>query len=119
MTVTVRAAVADSPDAEEVVDEAELLIKAYVQRLAAGDAAGLGDLGAPWYTGRREAAEELVADYGSVAARPVEATVADPVVPYLAHVDVRFTGGKRQTLYLTRGDGVWWVELGEDDPVHP
>ncbi|MFE5589938.1 hypothetical protein [Streptomyces sp. NPDC056549] len=119
VTVTVRPAESEYPEAEEVADEAELLIKAYVQRLAAGDAAGLADLGAPWYTGRRKAAEDLVADYRGVAEQPVVATVDDPVVPYLAVVDIRFTGGKGQTLYLSRADGVWWIELGEGDPAGP
>ncbi|WP_426361976.1 hypothetical protein [Streptomyces sp. E-08] len=119
VTVTVRPAESEYPDAEEVAGEAELLIRAYVQRLAAGDAAGLADLGAPWYTGRRKAAEDLVADYRAVAEQPVDAIVDDPAVPCLAVADILFTGGKRQTLYLTRADGVWWIELGEGDPVGP
>ncbi|MFE7511553.1 hypothetical protein ACFU8I_10060 [Streptomyces sp. NPDC057540] len=119
VTVTVRAAASDHPDAAEVAEETDLLIRASVQRLAAGDAAGLADLGAPWFTGRREAAEALVAEYRDVADQPVAATVADPVVPHLASVDLRFTGGERQRLYLSRADGVWWLELGEGDPVAP
>ncbi|MFE0645084.1 hypothetical protein ACFW2Y_26245 [Streptomyces sp. NPDC058877] len=119
VTVTVRPAPSDYPEAEEVAGEADLLIKAYVQRLLTGDVDDLAALGAPWFTNKEKAAEQLIADYRSVADEPLEATVADPVTPDLAVVELRFTGDKRQTLNLSRADGVWWLELGDGDPVKP
>ncbi|CAM5649301.1 hypothetical protein STANM337S_06538 [Streptomyces tanashiensis] len=119
VTVTVRPAQSDYPEAKEVAGEADLLIRAYVQRLLAGDSDGLAALGAPWFTNKQKAAKDFIADYRNVANKLVVATVADPVTPDLALVELRFTGGKRQTLNLSRADGVWWLELGEGDPDKP
>ncbi|MFF9011599.1 hypothetical protein ACF09C_01305 [Streptomyces sp. NPDC014870] len=119
VTVAVRPTQSDYPEAKQVAGEVDLLIKVYVQRLLAGDAEALAALGAPWFTNKEKAAEDLIAEYQSVADKPVVATVADPVTPDLASVELRFAEGKRQTLNLSRADGVWWVEVGEGDPVKP
>lgn len=117
--VMVRAEKSKYPDADEVAREAELIIKVYVQRLKSGDAADLARLGTPWYTGKEQAAKELISTYGTYAGAPVEAVVSDPVVPNLASVSLRFSGGKEQRLDLTRDDGVWWLDLGTGDPMNP
>ncbi|MEU0333503.1 hypothetical protein [Streptomyces sp. NPDC006193] len=118
--VTVHAVHSGGPEAGEVADDVDLLVKVYVQRLAAGDAAGLARIGAPWYSGRERAARRLIAEYGPHAGEPVAATVQDPAVPYLAGVELRFGDGRRQTLSLSRGhDDVWWLQLGDGDPVAP
>ncbi|WP_369197066.1 amidase domain-containing protein [Streptomyces djakartensis] len=51
------------------------------------------------------------------AGRPVQAVVADPVAPRLASVELRYGSESRQTLDLTRDDGVWWLAIGNGDPV--
>ncbi|MFJ9724643.1 hypothetical protein ACIRP3_18015 [Streptomyces sp. NPDC101209] len=118
--VAVDAATSQYPDARQVAGDVDLLVKVYVQRLQAGDAADLARIGAPWYSGREQAAQELIARYGARAAEPVEAVVQDPVVPYLAKVELRFSNGQRQTVDLSRDhDHVWWLQLGEGDPVAP
>ncbi|MFE5591187.1 hypothetical protein [Streptomyces sp. NPDC056549] len=119
MTVTVRPTQSVYPEAKEVAAEADLLIKAYVQRLITGDADDLAALGAPWLTNKQKAAEEAIADFQGVVDMPVEATVSDPVTPDLTSVELRFADGKRQTMPLTRADGVWWLELGEGASVKP
>ncbi|MGW5330541.1 hypothetical protein [Streptomyces sp. NPDC004014] len=44
----------------------------------------------------------------------------DPAVPNLADVELRFADGQRQTLQLSRDhDDVWWLQLGNGDPVAP
>ncbi|MEW1613452.1 MULTISPECIES: hypothetical protein [unclassified Streptomyces] len=45
--------------------------------------------------------------------------VNDPVVPKLASVDLRFADGSRQRVDLTQDEGVWWLALGDGDPVKP
>lgn len=118
--VTVNAAKSQYPDAKQVANDVNLLVKVYVQRLQAGDATDLARIGAPWYTGRTQAAQKLIARYGAHADEPVEAIVQDPVVPYLAKVELRYNDGRRQTVDLSRDhDHVWWLELGDGDPVAP
>ncbi|MBB1245099.1 hypothetical protein GL263_16200 [Streptomyces durbertensis] len=117
--VTVVPAKSPYPDVEPLARETERVIKVYVQRLLAGDAADLAAIGAPWYTGREEAARELISRHGAQAGEPVKAVVAEPVVDYLAYVSLRFADGSRQRIDLTRDKGVWWVQLGEGDPVRP
>jgi hypothetical protein len=115
--LTVRAATSTYPEAEEVAREAELLLQVYVQRLQDGDAKDLADIGAPWYTGREAAARDLIAKFGAQAGQPAEAVVGDPVTPGLASVELRYGSESRQTLDLTRDDGVWWLAIGNGDPV--
>ncbi|MFE1443612.1 hypothetical protein [Streptomyces sp. NPDC058739] len=117
--LTVRATTSTYPQAKEVAGEAELLLKVYVQRLRDGDAEDLADIGAPWYTGREAAARSLISTFGAQAGHPVEAVVADPVTPGLASVELRFKNESRQTLDLTRDNGVWWLAIGNGDPVKP
>ncbi|MER6473078.1 hypothetical protein [Streptomyces collinus] len=118
--VTVHAVKSEYPEAEKVAGDVDLLLKVYVQRLEAGDATDLAHLGAPWYTGRDRAAQRLIAHYGAHAGEPVEALVQDPAVPNLAAVELRFADGQRQTLQLSRDDDdVWWLQLGDGDPVAP
>ncbi len=119
VNVTVRAAESTYPEAKEVAREAELVLKVYVQRLREGDAADLAEIGAPWYTGREKAAQSLITKYGTQADKPVEAVVADPVTPDLATVKLRFSNGQQQVLDLTRDDDVWWLTMGNGDPVKP
>ncbi|MDK1472281.1 hypothetical protein QNO07_02375 [Streptomyces sp. 549] len=117
--VTVRPVESRYPDAKQVAQETELVIKVYLQRLRTGDAADLSRIGAPWYTGREQAARELISQYGPHAVEPVEAVVSDPVVPRLASADLRFADGSRQRIDLTKDKDVWWLALGEGDPVKP
>ncbi|MCM2388351.1 hypothetical protein [Streptomyces albipurpureus] len=117
--VTVRAEKSTYPDVDEVAREAELVIKAYVQRLESGDPVDIARLGTPWYTGKEQAAKELISRYGTHADAPVEAVVFDPVVPNQAAVSLQFAGGRQQRLDLTRDDGVWWLDLGTGDPMNP
>lgn len=117
--LTVRAAASDYPQADEVAREAELLLEVYVQRLQNGDADDLADIGAPWYTGREAAARDLISKFGAQARHPVQAVVADPVTPGLASVELRYGNDSSQTLDLTRDDGVWWLAIGDGDPVRP
>ncbi|MFC9888191.1 hypothetical protein [Streptomyces pilosus] len=117
--LTVRAATSAYPEAQEVAREAELLLEVYVQRLQDGDAEELADIGAPWYTGREAAARDLIAKYGAQAGDPVQAVVADPVTPGLVSVELRYGSKSRQTLDLTRDGGVWWLAIGNGDPVKP
>ncbi|MET9453119.1 hypothetical protein [Streptomyces cinerochromogenes] len=117
--VTVHAVTSDYPEAGELAGDVDPLLKVYVQRLAAGDATDLARLGAPWYTGRERAARQLISRYGAQAGEPVDALVRDPVVPYLAAVELRFGDGRRQEVRLTRDDHVWWLQLGDGDPVAP
>ncbi|MEW2131461.1 hypothetical protein [Streptomyces sp. NPDC005435] len=117
--VTVLAVKSGTPEAKEVAEDTDLLVKVYVQRLYAGDAADLARIGAPWYTGREQAAQELITRYGRHAGEPVEVTVHDPVVPELATVELRFGDGQRQTLHLSRDDDAWWLQLGDGDPEAP
>ncbi|MFJ9119067.1 hypothetical protein ACIRJO_26350 [Streptomyces sp. NPDC102394] len=120
VTVAVGAATSQYPDARQVAGDVDLLVKVYVQRLQAGDATDLARIGAPWYTGKEQAAQKLIARYGAQAAEPVEAIVEDPVVPSLAKIELCFSDGQRQTVYLSRDhDDVWWLQLGDGDPVAP
>ncbi|MGW3151258.1 MULTISPECIES: hypothetical protein [Streptomyces] len=118
--VSVRAVKSDYPDVEETADDVELLVKVYVQRLQAGDATDLARIGAPWYTGQERAAQKLITRYGAHAGEPVEAVVLDRGVPYLTSVKLRYNSGQKQTLELTRDHhDVWWVQLGNGDPMAP
>ncbi|MGW7197683.1 hypothetical protein [Streptomyces chryseus] len=117
--VTVRAAKSNYPEAKDVARETELVIKVYLQRLQEGDAAELAEIGAPWYTGREKAAQSLITKYGAQADKPVAAVISDPVTPELASVKLRFSDGQQQVLDLTRDDDVWWLTLGNGDPVKP
>ncbi|MGW2836159.1 hypothetical protein [Streptomyces sp. NPDC001286] len=118
--VTVHAVKSQYPDAKQVAGDVDLLVKAYVQRLEAGDATDLARIGAPWYAGRAQAAQKLITRYGVHADEPVEAVVQDPVVPYLAKVELHFSDGQQQTVDLSRDHGhVWWLQLGDGDPVAP
>ncbi|MFJ6723720.1 hypothetical protein ACIQPQ_02280 [Streptomyces sp. NPDC091281] len=119
MNVTVRPVDSNYPEAKVVARETEELLKVYVQRLRSGDADDLARLGVPWFTGKEGAARRLIAAHGAQAGMPVKAVVADPVAPGLASVDLRFADGSRQTLDLTRADGVWWAAMGEGDPMNP
>ncbi|MGW1067146.1 hypothetical protein ACWD4F_21835 [Streptomyces aureus] len=117
--VTVHTAKSDYPEVKGLADDVDQLVKVYIQRLAAGDAADLARIGAPWYTGRERAAQQLIDQYGAQAGEPVEALVQDPVVPNLAVVEIHFANGQRQALQLSRDDDVWWLQLGNGDPVAP
>jgi hypothetical protein len=118
--VTVSAVKGDTSAPQETADDVALLVKVYVQRLEAGDAADLARIGPPWYTGREKAAQRLITRYSTHASGPVEAIVQDPLVPYLAQVKLRFSDGQKQVLEFSRDhDDVWWVQLGEGDPVAP
>ncbi|MEV5007277.1 hypothetical protein [Streptomyces sp. NPDC055692] len=119
VNVTFRPVESTHPEAKEVADEVEPLVKVYVQRLQAGDAADLARIGAPWYTARERAAQGLISKYGAHAGEPVEAVVSDPVVPDLAAVELRFGDGQRQVVDLVRDNDVWWLELGNGDPMKP
>ncbi|MFJ6633540.1 hypothetical protein ACIQMR_19455 [Streptomyces sp. NPDC091376] len=119
VNVTVRPVESRYPEAEEVAREVELLVKVYVQRLQAGDASDLARIGAPWYTGKEGAARSLISRHGMHADEPVEAVVSDPVAPGLATVELRFRDGQRQMVDLTQNDDVWWLALGNGDPVKP
>ncbi|MFJ8350208.1 amidase domain-containing protein [Streptomyces sp. NPDC094153] len=120
VTVTVHAENSEYPDTQGTADDVDLLVKVYIQRLESGDASDLARIGAPWYTGRQRAAREMVDRYSAHAGGPVEAIVQEPVVPYLADVDLHFGDGQRQTLQLSRDhDDVWWLQLGEGDPTAP
>ncbi|MFJ6983817.1 MULTISPECIES: hypothetical protein [unclassified Streptomyces] len=119
MNVTVRPVDSDYPEVEVVARETEQVLKVYVQRLHHGDAEDLARVGVPWFTGKEGAARRLIAAHGAQAGKPVKAVVADPVTPGLASVELRFADGSRQTLDLTREDGVWWVAMGEGDPMKP
>ncbi|MDX3373147.1 hypothetical protein PV390_01905 [Streptomyces sp. ME02-6991-2A] len=61
----------------------------------------------------------MISQYGAQAGGPVEAVISGPVVPKLASVDLRFADGSRQRVDLTQDDGVWWLALGDGDPVKP
>ncbi|MFF0484992.1 hypothetical protein [Streptomyces sp. NPDC004435] len=117
--VDLRAAPSSDSEGKEVAEEAELLIKAYVQRLRIGDAEDLAALGAPWFTAKQQAAKVLIDQYGGKADKVVKATVADPVVPYLASVELKYADGTTQTVQLSRADEAWWLQLGSGDPVEP
>lgn len=117
--VTVHAVKSEYPEANELVGDVDPLVKVYVQRLEAGDSTELARIGAPWYTGRERAAQQLINRYGAYAGEPVEALVQDPVVPYLADVELRFGDGQRQVLHLTSDGDAWWLQLGHGDPVAP
>ncbi|MFF3454540.1 hypothetical protein ACFYXH_09425 [Streptomyces sp. NPDC002730] len=119
VVVTVRPVESRYPEAGEVAREVELLVKVYVQRLQAGDASDLARIGAPWYTDKERAAQGLISRYGTHADEPVEAVVSDPVTPGLAAVELRFGDGRRQVVDLTQDDDVWWLALGNGDPVKP
>ncbi|MFJ1602126.1 hypothetical protein ACIOHS_01910 [Streptomyces sp. NPDC088253] len=118
--VAVRAVKSEYPDVKETADDVEPLVKVYVQRLQAGDATDLARIGAPWYTGREPAAQKLITRYGAHAGEPVEAIVQDRGVPYLTSVKLRFSDGQKQVLELSRDHhDVWWLQLGDGDPVAP
>ncbi|EFG04895.1 hypothetical protein CRV15_34985 (plasmid) [Streptomyces clavuligerus] len=119
VTVEVRAENSRYPDTQETTEDVSELVKVYVQRLLAGDAGELAGIGAPWFTGRETQAGEWIRKYQRSADEPVRATVREPVVPYLAQVELRFDGGGEQVVELTRGDGTWWVVMGDGDPVKP
>ncbi|MEW2493359.1 hypothetical protein AB0942_07360 [Streptomyces nodosus] len=120
VTVTVHAEKSKYPDTQQTADDLDLLVKVYVQRLQSGDASDLARIGAPWHTGRQRAARELIDRYGAHVGGPVEAIVQEPVVPYLATVELHFGDGQQQTLHLSRDhDDVWWLQLGEGDPKAP
>ncbi|MEW2707709.1 hypothetical protein AB0948_22250 [Streptomyces koyangensis] len=105
------------PDAAEIQPGVELLTRVYLQRLAAGDRRGLAELGAPWYTGREAAAGEWIGAYGSGGGGPVTGVLQDPVAPDLATVELRFADGREQRVGLVRGDGTWWLSLGDGNPA--
>ncbi|MBX9420904.1 hypothetical protein [Streptomyces lateritius] len=117
--VDIQAAPSSDSKAQEVAEEAELLIKAYVQRLRIGDDKDLAALGAPWFTTKQQAAKALIDQYGDKADKAVKATVADPVVPYLASVELKYADGTTQTVQLSHADDAWWLQLGSGDPVQP
>ncbi|MEU3400831.1 hypothetical protein [Streptomyces filamentosus] len=117
--VDIQAAPSSDSEAKKVAEDAELLIKAYVQRLRIGDAEDLAALGAPWFTTKQQAAKSLIRQYGGKADKAVKATVADPVVPYLARVELEYADGTTQTVQLSRADDAWWLQLGSGDPVQP
>ncbi|MHB9861694.1 hypothetical protein [Streptomyces sp. YIM S03343] len=116
--VTISAVKGDTSDPQKMADDVALLVKVYVQRLEAGDAADLARIGPPWYTGREKAAQQLITRYSAHAGEPVKAIVQDPLVPYLAQVELRFSDGQKQMMELTRDhDDVWWLDMGQGDPV--
>ncbi|MBB1245464.1 hypothetical protein GL263_18120 [Streptomyces durbertensis] len=117
--VTVQPEKSRYPDVKEVAQETELVIKVYVQRLQAGDAADLARIGAPWYSDREQAAQQLISQYGERAGEPVKAVVVDPVVPYITYVDLSFADGSKQRIGLSKDGRVWWLQLGDGDPVKP
>jgi hypothetical protein len=117
--VEVQAGPSDYKEVGEVTREVEPLIKVYVQRLLAGDPKDLAEIGAPWFTGRQQAARMWITDYQDLAGERVEAVVRDPVVPDQAAVEIHFSGGREQVVGLTRADGVWWMDMGEGDPAKP
>lgn len=117
--VSIHVTTSKYPESKKLADDVAPLVKVYVQRLRAGDSAELARIGAPWYTGRERAAQQLITRYGAPAGEPVDVLVQDPVVPYLATVELRFGDGQRQVVQLTRGGDVWWLRLGNGDPVAP
>ncbi|MFJ2648759.1 hypothetical protein ACIO1C_18745 [Streptomyces sp. NPDC087420] len=108
-------------EVDDVTREVEPLVKAYVQRLRTGDARELAALGAPWFEGRPAAAREAITAHQGRGAgdAPASVLVRDVVVPDQATAELRFGSGPVELLGLTRADGVWWVELGDGDPVAP
>ncbi|GAA2251791.1 hypothetical protein GCM10010232_44860 [Streptomyces amakusaensis] len=117
--VEVRAENSRYPDTRETAEDVSELVRVYVQRLLAGDADRLAEVGAPWFTGREARARASIRKYGEAAGGPVRAVVREPVVPCLAQVELRFDGGARQVVELTRDDGIWWVAMGDGDPMKP
>ncbi|GLF98414.1 hypothetical protein [Streptomyces yaizuensis] len=106
------------PYAKELAGDTDELIRAYAQRLRAGDARDLARLGAPWYEGRYAEAVRQIERYQSAADEPVRVVVGDPVTDYLGGAVVRFADGQTQRLGLVRDeDGVWYLELGTGDPT--
>ncbi|GGZ30104.1 hypothetical protein GCM10010387_24520 [Streptomyces inusitatus] len=117
--VEVRAEDSRYPDTRETAEDVGELVRVYVQRLLTGDGDQLAEVGAPWFTGREAQARDWIKKYGEAAEHPVRAVVREPVVPHLAQVELRFGGGGRQVVELTRDDGIWWVAMGDGDPAKP
>jgi hypothetical protein len=117
--VTVRAEKSRYPDVQETAEDVDTLVRVYVQRLAAGDSAGLVELAAPSYGGDlASAADELVREYGEAAGGHVDVTVVEGSVDSFNPIRVAFDKtGQQQELLLIKDDGHWWLELGEGDPA--
>ena len=116
--VTVRAAKSEYPDVRETAEDVDTVVRAYVQRLKAGDVEGLMELAGPAYDGTRLAAREHVREFGEGARGHVDVTVLEGVVDYFNPVRLTYDRtDQKQELLLVRDDGYWWVGLGEGDPA--
>ncbi|WP_256096967.1 hypothetical protein [Streptomyces agglomeratus] len=116
--VTVKAGKSGYPDVAETAEDVDSLVRVYVQRLKAEDAAGLAKLAGPDFDQPDAEARRHVRDYAVSARGHVEATVVEGVVDYFNQVDLVYEKtGKRQELLLVHDDGHWWVALGDGDPA--
>lgn len=116
--VTVRAEKSRYPDVRETAEDVDTVVRAYVQRLKAGDVEGLTELAGPAYDGTRGAAYEQVREFGEGARGHVDVTVLEGVVDYFNPVRLTYDRtGQKQELLLVKDDGYWWVGLGEGDPA--
>ncbi|MEH0635660.1 hypothetical protein [Streptomyces bottropensis] len=116
--VTVRAEKSRYPDVRETAEDVDTVVRAYVQRLKAGDVDGLMELAGPAYDGTRGAAYEHVREFGEGARGHVDVTVLEGVVDYFNPVRLTYgSTGQKQELLLVKDDGYWWVGLGEGDPA--
>ncbi|WP_328837542.1 hypothetical protein [Streptomyces europaeiscabiei] len=116
--VTVRAAKSKYPDVRETAEDVDTVVRAYVQRLKAGDVEGLMELAGPAYDGTRVAAYEQVREFGEGARGHVDVTVLEGVVDYFNPVRLTYDRtDQQQELLLVKDDGYWWVALGDGDPA--
>ncbi|MGW1671839.1 hypothetical protein [Streptomyces sp. NPDC002324] len=116
--VTVRAEKSRYPDVRKTAEDVDTVVRAYVQRLKAGDVEGLMELAGPAYDGTRGAAYEHVREFGEGARGHVDVTVLEGVVDYFNPVRLTYGGtDQKQELLLVKDDGYWWVGLGEGDPA--
>ncbi|MGW0844992.1 hypothetical protein ACWD26_33630 [Streptomyces sp. NPDC002787] len=116
--VTVRAEKSRYPDVRETAEDVDTVVRAYVQRLKAGDVEGLMELAGPAYGETRGAAYEHVREFGEGARGHVEVTVLEGSVDYFNPVRVTYERtGQEQELLLVKDDGFWWIGLGDGDPA--
>ncbi|MEU1557473.1 hypothetical protein AB0G86_20205 [Streptomyces scabiei] len=116
--VTVRAERSRYPDVRETAEDVDTVVRAYVQRLKAGDVEGLTELAGPAYEEPRGAAHDQVREFGEGARGHVDVMVEEGVVDYFNPVRLTYDRtGQKQELLLVKDDGHWWVGLGEGDPA--